>query len=312
MADSLVRFPADGIRVPGDNRRGRERSVGLKHFLSGAVSVLLALAAPAAATEMPVDLELALGIDVSRSVDAEEAQLQRQGYIDAFRHPIVIDAIRHGPRGRIAVSYYEWSGLTDVYLVADWMLISDRRSANAFADILARDTPAIGRRTGISNGINFGADQIEANEFSARRRVIDISGDGPNNWGELVTIARDRAVARGITINGLPIMNDKPSPSGRAPLKDLDLYYRDCVIGGPGAFYVVANDFKDFPRAIMRKLILEIAGLAPPPRRLLIRAAAPARAAPPCDIGEKLRRQWWDNYDSDDDYWVPRRQFRRP
>ncbi|MEE8334489.1 MAG: DUF1194 domain-containing protein, partial [Alphaproteobacteria bacterium] len=247
---------------------------------------------------------------------AEEAMLQRQGYIDAFRHPSVIGAIRHAPLGRIAVSYYEWSGLSDINLVADWTLIHDKNSANAFADLLASDTPAVGRRTGIANGINYGVDSLGDNAFTARRRVIDISGDGPNNHGELVTIARDRAVARRITINGLPIMNDKPSPSGRPPLKDLDLYYRDCVIGGPGAFYVVANDFKDFARAVLRKLILEIADLTPArpaPRKLLIRVAFRAgRTAPPCDIGEKLRQQRWDNYDNDDDYWGPRPQFRRP
>jgi len=281
-------------------------------LLSGAVAALLFAVSPAAAAQVEVDLELALGIDVSRSVDEEEAQLQRQGYIDAFRHPSVIDAIRSGPRGRIAVAYYEWSGMADVYLVADWTIISDKSSANAFADKLARDSPSIGRRTGIANGITYGANLIDKNDYTARRRVIDISGDGPNNSGELVTIARDRVVARGITINGLPIMNDRPTPSGRPPLKNLDLYYRDCVIGGPGAFYVVANNFKDFARAVMRKLILEIADLAPPqpPRGLLIRAAAPGRRAPPCDIGEQMQRQWWDNYDPDD--WYPRPGTRNP
>jgi len=288
--------------------------MGLRAFLSCGVAALLAFAAPAAAAPVEVDLKLALAIDVSRSIDEEEAALQRQGYIDAFRHPSVIDAIRHGPLGRIAVSYYEWSGMTEVNVVAGWTLIGDAKSANAFADLLARDSPAIGRRTGISNAIDFGANHFDNNAFTARRRVIDISGDGPNNWGELVTVARDRALARGITINGLPIVNDRPTPSGRPPLKDLDLYYRDCVIGGPGAFYVVAKDFKDFARAVLRKLILEIAALppAPPaPRGLLIRVAAPARQAPPCDIGERQRRQWWDNYQGDDDLLsIP--QFRRP
>lgn len=289
--------------------------MSLRAFLFSAAAVLLAAGPPVAATGMEVDLELALGIDISRSVDAEEAQLQRQGYIDAFRHPSVIGAIQHGPLGRIAVSYYEWSGLTEVNLVADWTLIHDQRTAHAFADLLARDTPAVGRRTGIANGINFAVGHFDDNAFTARRRVIDISGDGPNNHGELVTFARDRAVARRITINGLPIMNDKPSPSGRPPLKNLDLYYRDCVIGGPGAFYVISNDFKDFARAVLRKLVIEIANLTPArkaPRKLLIRAALrPARTAPPCDIGETLRQQWWDNYDNDDDTWVPRR-FRAP
>ncbi len=229
------------------------------------VGAMIACASPGAsrAADVEVDLELALAIDVSGSVDEEEAALQRMGYIAAFRHPSVVEAIRHGPLGRIAVSYYEWAGFGHMKVVAPWTVIGDKASADAFATTLERAPPETARRTAIADAIDFGAASFDNNGYVARRRVIDISGDGPNNWGGSVTEARDKAVARGVTINGLPIINDRPSMFGLPPLRDLDLYYRDCVIGGPGAFYVVARDFKDFGRAVLRKLILEIADAGP-------------------------------------------------
>lgn len=269
-------------------------------------------AAPAA--DRPVDLELALGIDVSGSVDEEESVLQRNGYIAALRHPSIVDAIQHGRLGRIAVSYYEWAGFGHMKIIAPWTLIKDKKTANDFADLLTREEPETARRTAIAAAITFGTDYFDRNGFFARRRVLDISGDGPNNWGELVHMARDRALARGITINGLPIVNYRPSFSGRIPMANLDLYYRDCVIGGPGAFYIVANDFKDFARAVLRKLVLEIAGLQPKRpalrhsqrRSLLIHVAGkPAganRTAPPCNAGERMR---WRRFDDDDDIFIP-------
>lgn len=264
------------------------------------VLVLFALSAPARAADMAVDLELALAVDVSGSVDDEEAMLQRNGYIAAFRHPSIIDAISHGALGRIAVSYYEWAGFGHMKYIAGWTLIKDTASAEAFAAKLGAEPPQTARRTAIAAAITEGTASFDNNGFTARRLVIDISGDGTNNWGEQVTVARDRAVGKGITINGLPIVNDRLSPSGRKQESRLDLYYRDCVIGGPGAFYVVARDFKDFPRAVLRKLMLEIADIAPaPPRKLLWRAqmTAPPKA-PDCNIGE---RRWpgsiWDDED---------------
>jgi len=259
------------------------------------------LSFPAMAQKLEVDLELALGVDVSGSVDDEEAMLQRQGYITAFRHPAILEAIKRGPLGRIAVGYYEWAGFGHMKIIAPWTLIHDKKSALAFAEILSREEPETARRTAISAGIVMGADWFERNDYKGLRRVIDISGDGPNNWGEPVNVVRDRIAARGITINGLPIVNDRPTFSGRPPLKDLDLYYRDCVIGGPRAFYVVAKDFKDFGRAVMRKLILEIADLAPEPK-LLHRAQFKRRKGPPCDIGE--RQRMWRSLD-DEDYYFP-------
>jgi hypothetical protein len=266
---------------------------------------LATLSPLALAADLPVDLELALAVDVSRSVDDEEAALQRSGYIKAFRHPSILDAITHGPFGRIAVTYFEWAGYARIRPVVPWMVIKDRASAEAFVRLLETDEPEQGRRTSISGAIDFAAAAFENNGFTARRRVIDISGDGANNSGAIVTVARDRAIKDGITINGLPIVNGRSTLSGWAQVENLDLFYRDCVIGGPGAFYVMAKDFADFPRAVLRKLMLEIAGLTPAPKKQLLWRAQmkPARQAPPCDIGEKRRRDRWMNgddfYDSD-------------
>jgi hypothetical protein len=146
--------------------------------------------------------------------------------------------------------------------------------------------------TSISGAIAFGAESFEGNGFRSERRIIDISGDGPNNSGAYVNLVRDRAVADGVAINGLPIINDRPQIYGYPPFPDLDLYYQDCVIGGPGAFIVVADGFKDFARAILRKLVTEIAGRVPP-QRLLWRAAARPRL--PCNAGEIQLQEFLQN-----------------
>ena len=163
---------------------------------------------PEARADEPVDIELVLAVDVSRSVDAREARLQRQGYINAFRDPEVIRAIHSGVVGRIAVTYLEWAGTSPVSVVAGWTMIKDADSALAFADMLGRAPPRSALYTSISNAIDFALPMFDGNGFEGLRRVIDVSGDGPNNWGDLVTTARDRAVAAGITINGLPILDN--------------------------------------------------------------------------------------------------------
>lgn len=248
--------------------------------------------------DTPVDLELALAVDISRSIDAEEALLQRQGYIQAFRDPEVIQAIRSGMLRRIAVTYFEWAGMSLPEVVVGWTLIEDAASANAFAEALGRIAPNAARRTSISRAIDFALPLFEGNGVEGTRRVIDVSGDGPNNWGDLVTQARDRAVALGVTVNGLPILDDGGGLFSSFNIPDLDLYYRDCVIAGPAAFIVVAADFSDFARAIRRKLILEIAGRGPPQAPGIARAAATrvARASPPCDIGEQLMRDLIEDF----------------
>ena len=260
-----------------------------------------------------VDLELVLAVDVSLSIDAGEARLQRQGYVAAFRDPQVRQAIRDGILGRIAVTYFEWANSAHTQMVVRWTLIDSDAAAEAFAAALEQRRPGPAHYTSISGAIDFGARLFEDSGFQGTRQVIDISGDGPNNWGDLVTHARDRAVAQGVTINALPILDEGPGPFGRYNVPNLDLYFRDCVIGGPAAFIVAAESFDAFASAIRRKLILEIAGLTPDAARRAAShrhhrtfrqlaqygdapLAADERKSPPCDIGEQILRSRNDDY----------------
>lgn len=270
--------------------------------------VVGATAGSSLAAETAVDLELVLAIDVSGSVDETEARLQRDGYVQALRHKEVIDAISGGFLRRIAVTYLEWAGEETQTTVVDWRLVDGEKSAIALSAEIAAAPIARGRYTSISQAIRYSVPKFTGNGYEGTRRVIDISGDGANNTGGLVNIARDEAVALGITINGLPIVNNRPNRFGQQ-LPDLDLYYRDCVIGGSGAFLVVARDFEAFARAVRKKLVLEIAAL-PEPRMApssapgnapgnAPRLSAPLRKAsndaPPCDAGERrLRRMFLD------------------
>lgn len=251
---------------------------------------------PARAQQSNVDLELVLAVDVSGSVDEEEAILQRRGYVDAFRDPTIIDAIQRGPYGAIAVMYIEWAGAPYQIPIVRWTRISNAAEAAAFADTLATAPIAVHLWTSISTIITVGAQLFRENEFNGTRRVIDVSGDGANNDGQFVNVARDYAVAQGITINGLPIINDRPSRYGTQQIPDLDYYYTDCVIGGPGAFIIVANGFQDYARAVRQKLILEIAGLSPnkPPRARVHPVQFSAR--PSCLAGESRRQDYDDDY----------------
>ncbi len=230
-----------------------------------ALLLLLALLAPGrtAADGIPVDLELVLAVDVSGSIDPDEAELQRRGYVQAFLNPKVMNAIRSGPYGRIAVAYVEWAGDHYQQTVVGWTLLDGRDAIAGFADRLAETGIGRERWTSISAGLAYAAALFESSGFEGTRRVIDISGDGPNNSGPPLIPMRDAVVSRGITINGLPIVNDRPNPWGGEPPRDLDAYYRDNVIGGPGAFIVVADGFDAFAQAILTKLLLEIAGAAP-------------------------------------------------
>ena len=286
-------------------------ALGLRASLPAAwLAAALLSAAPAHAAER-VDLELVLAVDVSRSVDYLEARLQREGYISAFANPILLDAIKGGYHGRIAVTYVEWSSRGQTRVVAPWSLIADAKSADAFNHLLRTEYISFGDRTSLSGVIDLAVSMFPVNAFDGDRRVIDISGDGPNNAGGLITTSRDEAVARGITINGLPIINPSGINTNGGPqqaMLDLDDYFRGCVIGGPGAFLVVAEGFEAFAEAITRKLILEIADVgregrpdknAPAGVERFTRAqvlprqaplggplAAPAYA-PGCDIGER-------------------------
>jgi hypothetical protein len=261
-------------------------------------AVVLAFVAggPLAAAEA-VDLELVLAIDVSGSIDQEEAALQREGYLAALTHPQVIAAIKSGYHGRIAVSYFEWAGEHYQRLVADWAVVSDEASAKTLAETIAQQPVTTELWTSITGAIHYAMARFAASPYVAKRRVLDISGDGPNNRGGSVLQARDEAVLAGVTINGLPIINERPSRWGLPPSPNLDLYYQDCVIGGRGAFIIVADSFKEFALAIRKKLILEIADLKSAPPLLWLaqdRARPYGGWRPPCDQGEREMQKYRD------------------
>jgi len=268
-----------------------------KILARASASFLTALAvagptSPVFAEQVPVDLELVLAIDVSGSVDWQEAALQRDGYVQALRSDAFVKAVQSGVLGRIAVTYVEWAGDGIQMPVLDWDVIKDQKSAEAFSERLAKTHIESGPWTSISSLIDYAVPLFKDNGYEGTRRVIDISGDGPNNTGRLVTSARDAAVRQGVVINGLPIINDRLQPSGRPQIKDLDKYYRACVIGGLGAFIVVAHDFNDFARAVRRKLIFEIVDATPPeftPQPHGARSIQPAQAIFElgCDVGER-------------------------
>ncbi|WP_372617139.1 DUF1194 domain-containing protein [Falsiroseomonas sp.] len=221
-------------------------------------AALIPSASPARADE-PVDVALVVAVDVSRSVDEDEARLQREGYRGAVTDPRVVEAIRGGMLGSIAIAYVEWAGIEYQRLVIPWMRIGSQAEAEAWAAALAQAPRASLSWTSISGGLDFSRALMAQCPHEATRKVIDVSGDGVNNSGPPAEQARDRAVEEGITINGLPILNDRPT-FGRPPPMPLDQYYRESVIGGQGAFLVPAEDFASFGNAVRRKLIREIAG----------------------------------------------------
>jgi hypothetical protein len=226
------------------------------------ILVFAALAAfPAAAAEK-VDLLLVLAADVSRSVDSGKFQLQRDGYAAAISDPRVIEAIRSGRNGRIAASFVEWSGAGSQRVLIDWTRVGNADEAKGFGDHLLEAPRSFADRTSISAAIDYSMGQLAKAPFDSERRTIDISGDGTNNAGRDVTIARDEALAQGVTINGLVILSETPlawNPDHTNPAGGLDKYYRDHVIGGTGAFVIVAENFASFGQAIIKKLIAEIA-----------------------------------------------------
>jgi hypothetical protein len=233
------------------------------------LSVLLALllAAPMARAAEPVDLLLVLAADVSRSVDQGKFQLQRDGYATAISDKRVLEAITAGRHRRIAICFVEWSGVSSQRLVIDWTLIDGADAARKFGDQLLELPRSFAERTSISGGIDFAMGVLARAPYQSGRRTIDVSGDGTNNSGRDVTLARDEALAAGVTINGLAILSDRPlawNPEHTNPPGGLPNYFRNFVIGGPGAFVVVAENFNSFGQAIVRKLIAEIAE-APPP-----------------------------------------------
>ncbi len=227
-------------------------------------ALVLAGAPALAQTAEPVDVLLVLAVDVSRSVDEDEARLQREGYRAGVSDPRVVEAITRGMIGAIGVAYVEWAGFEYQRLVLPWTRIASAADAHLWSDRLAEAPRASLSWTSISAAIDFSRRTLAEAPFEGTRKVIDVSGDGVNNSGRAVETARDEAVADGIVINGLPIVNDRPT-FGRGPPIPLDLYFQNSVIGGFGAFMVVAEDFEAFGTAVRRKLIREIADLGSTP-----------------------------------------------
>ena len=225
---------------------------------SAALALGLFAASPGQAAEA-VDVELVLAVDVSLSMSPTELEIQRDGYAAALTHERVLQAIAEGYHGRIAVAYFEWAGTTSHHIVVPWTIVATREDAERVAGLLSAKPPNSARRTSVSAALGFGADLFAESPFQGMKRVIDISGDGPNNQGPPVETVRDELVGQGITINGLPLMTNGGYTSAY-DVKDLDRYYTDCVIGGPGAFMIPVNDWSQFPEAVRRKLVLELAG----------------------------------------------------
>jgi len=211
---------------------------------------------------VPVDVELVLAVDVSYSMDPEEQALQREGYITGITSRDFMQALRGGQHGKVALTYFEWAGPYDQKIVVPWRLIDGPESADAFANEVARAPYRRASRTSISGALNFAKPLFDASGYGGFRRVIDVSGDGANNSGPFVTIARDDVLAAGLTINGLPIMLKRPN-SFTMDVENLDVYYEDCVIGGPGAFVIPIRERDQFKEATRTKLVLEIAGRTP-------------------------------------------------
>ena len=230
-----------------------------------------ALVPAAARAGADVDLLLVLAADVSRSIDAAKFQLQREGYAAAISDPRVLDTIQSGHSGRIGLTFVEWSGVGAQHVVIDWTAVGDAAAAKDFGDRLIEAPRSFADRTSISGAIEFAMSQLAQAPFNSIRRTIDISGDGTNNAGRDVSALRDDAVAKGVTINGLVILSDNPmswNPDHTNPPGGLDNYYRNNVVGGPGAFVMVAKNFNSFGQAIITKMIAEVAqARAPKPWR---------------------------------------------
>ena len=261
----------------------------------------LALAASAAptlpkladtrASAIPVDVELVIAVDVSYSMDPDEQSLQREGYVLALTSKEFLQALRQGAHGKIAITYFEWAGQSDQKVLMPWRVIDGPESADAVAAEISRAPYRRASRTSISGALRFAKPLFDDSGYRGLRRVIDVSGDGANNAGPLVELTRDDVLAAGITINGLPIMLKRPY-SGTMDIENLDEYYEDCVIGGPGAFVIPIREREKFIEATRTKLVLEIAGRQPEARI----APAASRMRVSCTIGERLWQERWGGY----------------
>jgi len=238
-----------------------------------------------------VDVELILAVDVSYSMDMDELAIQREGYAQAIVSKEFLQALKTGPAGKVAVTYFEWAASSDQKIIIPWRVIDGPESADAVAAEIMKTPIRRASRTSISGAIYFAMPLFDENPYHGLRRVIDISGDGPNNNGTPVTIARDEALSKGIVINGLPIMVKEPSYS-TMDIDNLDFYYEDCVIGGPGSFVIPIKDREKFKEAIRTKLLMEVAGRVPKPRVVPV-AEQEKEPRVSCMIGEKIWSDRW-------------------
>jgi hypothetical protein len=282
------------------SRQGVYWAAGAATVLAIAVCSVAVWAAPGrpqmadtSAGAMPVDIELVLAVDVSYSMDPDEQALQREGYATALTSKAFMQALREGANGKIAVTYMEWAGQFDQRVVVPWRLIEGPESADAVAAEIAAAPYRRASRTSISGGLKFASTLFDHSGYRGLRRVIDVSGDGANNSGPLIVPMRDEVIAAGITINGLPIMLKRANP-GTMDIKNLDVYYEDCVIGGPGAFMVPIRDRSKFIEATRTKLVLEVAGRQPQARIVPASAQAPRIS---CTIGETMWQERWGGFE---------------
>ena len=279
-------------RAPTTQDKGR--GLGYRSDMLRLIAVLLALAGVPTgalrASDVPVDVALVLAVDVSLSMDRDEQMAQREGYVEAIRHPAFLDAVARGRHGRVALAYVEWGAPWDQRLALDWTMIDGQAAAEAFSRRLAALPYATSRGTSISGAIDFAVDLL-GRAPPAERHVIDVSGDGPNNMGGAVTEARARAVLAGVEINGLPLML-KPHDS-MFSIPDLDIYYETCVIAGPAAFVLPVTDVRQFVGAIRQKLVLEVSQAVPEGGSAVVGSAAD------CMIGERLYQRWRRSFGSD-------------
>ena len=263
--------------------------------VAAAAFAIVALAAPnprfadRSPSAVAVDVELVIAVDVSYSMDPEEQALQREGYIQALTSREFLSALREGANGKIAITYYEWAGANDQKIVMPWRLIDGPEAADAVAAEIARAPYRRASRTSISGALKFAKPLFDNSGYRGLRRVIDVSGDGANNAGDLIVPTRDDVLGAGITINGLPIMLNRPN-FGSVDISELDICYEDCVTGGPGSFVIPIRERAEFVKATRTKLVLEIASREPEARVIPASADKPRIS---CTIGEKMWQDRW-------------------
>ncbi len=263
--------------------------------VAAAAFAIVALAAPnprfadRSPSAVAVDVELVIAVDVSYSMDPEEQALQREGYIQALTSREFLSALREGANGKIAITYYEWAGANDQKIVMPWRLIDGPEAADAVTAEIARAPYRRASRTSISGALKFAKPLFDNSGYRGLRRVIDVSGDGANNAGDLIVPTRDDVLGAGITINGLPIMLNRPN-FGSVDISELDIYYEDCVTGGPGSFVIPIRERAEFVKATRTKLVLEIASREPEARVIPASADKPRIS---CTIGEKMWQDRW-------------------